>query len=234
MFKLPFSALPASWGLRGEARAIAQAEYEISDPFQLAVKKLEIVRDHRPEYRMFEQDLLELKRSFGKLSDYEYDVETVKLGGGDNVDLELNKVELKHGKMSQYDYDIALAKSTLDGLELDLQLLKVEHDHNRLSDREFEKQRATLKNEPYVHMVELGVDDAPTKGGYFELDWNDVFIQQLTEAGYTGRSDEDLVNKWFNTLCRQVILDEMQDQDFGLAPAQPDIVYRSDLEGSDE
>lgn len=234
MIKLPFSALPASWGLRGEARAIAQAEYEISDRFQLAVRKLEIARDHRPEYHMFEQDLLELNRSFGKLSEYEYDVEAVKLRGGDDVELELNKVELRHGKMSQYDYDVALAKSTFDGLELDLQLLKVDHTHNRLSDCEFAKQQATLKNEPYIHMVELGVDDAPNKGGYFELDWNDVFIQQLTEAGYTGRSDDDMVNKWFNTLCRQVILDEMQDQDFGLAPSQPDIMYRSELEGPNE
>ena len=49
-----------------------------------------------------------------------------------------------------------------------------------------------------------------------ELDWNDHFVKFLHANNYTGESDEAVVNKWFNDVCRTVLVQEMADQDYGL------------------
>lgn len=63
--------------------------------------------------------------------------------------------------------------------------------------------------EPRIEVVKLHMPN-PNKptNGYFELDWNDAFVVKLRECGYNGRADEDVVEQWFNDLCRGVISDE--------------------------
>ena len=41
-------------------------------------------------------------------------------------------------------------------------------------------------------------------------------VKFLHENGYTGESDEAVVNKWFNDVCRTVLIQEMADLDYGL------------------
>lgn len=73
-------------------------------------------------------------------------------------------------------------------------------------DVEREKQIATLNNEPWVKIVSVNFEDTNDPGsGYFELDWNQQFIEKLIEAGYSGRTDSDVVDMWFNSLCHGVI-----------------------------
>ena len=60
----------------------------------------------------------------------------------------------------------------------------------------------------HIKVIKIGFqDDDPTKG-YFELDWNDLFVQQLRDAGYSGQTPEDVVNLWFNDLCRSVAFEQ--------------------------
>ena len=79
----------------------------------------------------------------------------------------------------------------------------------------FKKSTKTTKKEdamgPWVKVVEVHFDkDDPTRG-YFELDWNDDFVGLLGEAGYAGENDEEIVDLWFNDLCRSVALDVGED-----------------------
>jgi hypothetical protein len=46
----------------------------------------------------------------------------------------------------------------------------------------------------------------------------------LHAQGYTGESDESVVNKWFNDICRTVLLQENADMDFGLQDADSDVI----------
>lgn len=67
----------------------------------------------------------------------------------------------------------------------------------------------TLSPNPHVEVVKITIPNPkdPTVG-YFELDWNDAFVKQLREAGYSGRQDEEVVDQWFNDLCRGVVSDD--------------------------
>lgn len=68
------------------------------------------------------------------------------------------------------------------------------------------KQRATRKKEPWVSVLQTHVAKDNLRNGFFELDWNEYFILQLREAGYgaEGDPDEEVVDRWFRQLCRDV------------------------------
>ena len=36
------------------------------------------------------------------------------------------------------------------------------------------------------------------------MDWNDEFVENLKQHGYLGQSDEEIVDRWFQTLCRTI------------------------------
>lgn len=74
----------------------------------------------------------------------------------------------------------------------------------------------SMKNssEPWVNVVAAHVDSANPKQGYFELEWNPAFVIFLRENGYTGYSPEEIVDKWFTELCRNVGMDGMAEGSF--------------------
>ena len=75
------------------------------------------------------------------------------------------------------------------------------------------KDIATEKGEPYVAILSMDVDPEDLNQGAFELDWNEKFIANLIRAGYQGKTDEDLVDQWFQNVCRNVVLETFeQDQ----------------------
>lgn len=72
------------------------------------------------------------------------------------------------------------------------------------------KERATAKGEPYVAVLETHVNKENLRNGFFELDWNEEFVLQLKQAGYgfDGDPDEEIVDRWFRTLCRDIASEE--------------------------
>ena len=168
--KLPFGMMPASWGLKGKSRAIAEAEYYY--------------------------DGEELEKALAVINaDTDVDGEIAKLD-----------IELKNGTIGKYEY---------------------------------EKKVAEIKDEPYVNVLTLDVNPENAKAGYMELDWNDNFVKFLHDNGYTGESDEAVVNKWFNDVCRTVLIQEQADLDYGLQEQRTtdnsdDVIKTSTLKEEDE
>jgi hypothetical protein len=66
------------------------------------------------------------------------------------------------------------------------------------------KELATEKKEPYIAVLDTKVNKDNVRNGFFELDWNEYFVLQLTEAGYQGVTEEEIVDQWFQELCRNV------------------------------
>ena len=67
-----------------------------------------------------------------------------------------------------------------------------------------EKDQATQNKEPWVAVLNTHVNKDNIRNGFFELDWNEYFIVQLRSEGYTGSSDEEIVDQWFQELCRNI------------------------------
>mgnify|MGYP001350670527 CR=1 FL=1 len=67
-----------------------------------------------------------------------------------------------------------------------------------------DKEKATAKGEPYVKVLNVNMEKDNPGQGYFELDWNKPFVEKLRASGYTGGTEEEIVDAWFTTLCRSV------------------------------
>ena len=168
---IPFRFMPASWGLKGKSREIAQAEYEISDPYARDVKIAHIkYADDLPKLKRV---LLDIEANYGKIGDYEYDKA--------RVDLEYEK----------------------NSLEFNLALNEVEFHHGNITENERDKNAATFKGEPFVKVINSSFDPSKGMDGvFFELDWNDKWIELLKSHGYQGFSDDQLVDQWFEDVCQ--------------------------------
>jgi len=75
------------------------------------------------------------------------------------------------------------------------------------------KARATAKGEPWVAVLDTHVNKDNIRNGFFELDWNDLFIVQLKQAGYgyDGDPDEEIVDRWFRDLAGNMIAEAGQE-----------------------
>jgi len=72
------------------------------------------------------------------------------------------------------------------------------------------KERATRKKEPWVAVLNTHVNKDNIRNGFFELDWNELFVLKLKQEGYgfDGDLDEEIVDRWFRELCANVVTDE--------------------------
>jgi hypothetical protein len=75
------------------------------------------------------------------------------------------------------------------------------------------KERANAKGEAWVSVLDTHVNKDNIKNGFFELDWNDLFIVQLKQAGYgfDGDPEEEIVDRWFRDIVRNMLADEGMD-----------------------
>lgn len=86
-----------------------------------------------------------------------------------------------------------------------------------------EKEAATKAGEPWVAVLDTQVNPDNIRNGFFELDWNNEFIEQLLDAGYTGETNEQIVDAWFRTIVMQMLEEEGQsvDRDMGYINVVP-------------
>jgi hypothetical protein len=81
------------------------------------------------------------------------------------------------------------------------------------SKKKSDKDIATQKGEPYIAILSMDVDPNNINAGSFEFDWNDKFISNLSRAGYQGKTDADLVDQWFQSVCRNVVLETYEQSE---------------------
>jgi len=88
------------------------------------------------------------------------------------------------------------------------------------------KERAEELGEPYIAVISVDLDPNNIGNGSFELDWNDKFIANLVRAGYQGKTDQQLIDQWFNGICRNIINETLEQEQ-----ADPDnrLINKRDL-----
>lgn len=104
--KIPFNLLPASWGLKGKTRQIAEAEY-LYEGYELERELVKINVDDQVDREI---GLIEIDLKHGKIDQYEADRRKARLSISPDADEKqveatLLDVDLKHSKVSQQEYD---------------------------------------------------------------------------------------------------------------------------------
>ena len=114
--------------------------------------------------------------------------------------------------LDKIEANIQLAQTALDEAnkkkqeaEEQLKTLALEQEMTKLSPKE----RANRRKEPWVGILNTHVNSDNIRNGFFELDWNDLFVLKLKQEGYgaDGDKDEEIVDRWFRELCANVVVD---------------------------
>ena len=103
--KIPFKFLPASWGLKGKSRAIAEAEYNYTG-YELKKKLAEI--DAGIEKDKLERAMIDIDLEYKLIDQYAADNRIADLEHrNDETALILARlqIDLNHGKITQQDYE---------------------------------------------------------------------------------------------------------------------------------
>ena len=100
--------------------------------------------------------------------------------------------------------------------EADYQVIhdwEVKTEENRVK-RLIELDKANKKNsdEPWVDIESEGYDN-DNKQVSMTLDWNAAFIKMLRQNGYSGASEQEIVDKWFKQLSEN-IASELHSENF--------------------
>ncbi len=92
------------------------------------------------------------------------------------------------------------------------------------------KEIATDNKEPYVDIISVELDPENIGQGSFEIDWNEYFVAKLVRSGYKGKDDEQIVDQWFQDVCRHVVLETYEQYDAN-NPRQGNSVQKKDIGG---
>ena len=117
----------------------------------------------------------------------------------------------------------------VDKLEAELEATKKELSEKKEKKKKSDKEIATENKEPYVSILTVDVDSEDPSYGSFELDWNEYFILKLKRIGYPGEEDEQIIDLWFQQVCRNILLETYEQN----AETSDNIRYisRKDLGG---
>jgi len=158
----------------------------------------------------------EIARAEYELTGYEKDIKIAELKYDDDekaLAKHKRRIDLKYGKLTAQEHAIKEAEAELTGIALEAKLLEIEYEHSDMSENDFNKKLADIKGEPYIAVISSDYDPSQSLNGFlFEFDWNAKWIEMLVSHGYTGFSEDQIVQRWFEDLCRGVVAESMDDQ----------------------
>jgi len=147
-----------------------------------------------------------------ELEGYELDVALANINLEDKeLSVKLLDIEKKYDKISERVYETAMVALVKTGVDQQLDLNYLDFKYKDITEKEFDKRRATISNEPWVDIVNLSLDKTNVAQGAMELDWNEAFIEYIGKAGYTGATPEEAVDSWLVEVCKNLALEELKN-----------------------
>ena len=107
----------------------------------------------------------------------------------------------------------AIARRISDEKEQAIALEKINFKYEHIDQHTHDKNMATLEGKEYVRVVGMELDKEKPGQGFFELDFNDNFVEYLAKAGYDGLEQDQIVDNWFSDLCKNIVLNDLEDDE---------------------
>lgn len=121
--------------------------------------------------------------------------------------LALLEVRYNHDRISEEDYLYEKLRLEFDedSLEYKEAKLALDFKYHKIDKRDYDYELAEARGEPYVNIINFEINpNNPNGNTGFELDWNDKWIEVLRNNGYSGATDELVIQQWFDAVCRSV------------------------------
>lgn len=72
------------------------------------------------------------------------------------------------------------------------------------------KELANKRKEPWVDVIGFKVNPDDVRFGFFEVDWNDLWVLKLKQEGYgaDGDPEEEIISRWFRDILVSAAVSE--------------------------
>jgi hypothetical protein len=154
----------------------------------------------------------EIAKAEYELEGYELEQKLLSIKSEDFTVEEIQRkcadIDFEHKKITEPEYHRRLAELIKDEKQKTLAILELDWREGKITELEYQKTIATLKDEPWVIVLNMDFGGKSALEGSFELDWNEQFVAKLKAEGYVGVTDDVVVNQWFMEVCRNVAMEE--------------------------
>lgn len=95
--------------------------------------------------------------------------------------------------------------------KMEKRLIEIDLKYGHISKDEHDKKLATLQGDPWVKVIKMELEKDKPGSGFFELDFNEDFVEYLANNGYEGSDNDTIVDSWFNDLCKNIVMEGLED-----------------------
>ena len=124
-----------------------------------------------------------------------------------------NPLNPKNWVSTPEEKERAMARKIIDEKEQAITIEEINFKYGHVEKDQHEKNIATLKGEEYIRVVGMELDPDKPGNGFFELDFNEFFVEYLAKSGYEGLEPEEIVDSWFSDLCKNIVLSDIEDEE---------------------
>ena len=148
--------------------------------------KFNLLLDQQYPNNCFEKEKAKLDREFPTNSEKELD----------SYKLRLNELEFNYNLKEEYDFEEFKINITYkQGKDKELALLENKFKFHKIKEIDYMKDKATIEGKPFV-AVKPNFEEVDGEDFYLELEYNEIFLEKLKKQGYSGLTNEDIVEQW--------------------------------------
>jgi hypothetical protein len=130
----------------------------------------------------------------------------------DDYTIKLIDLKYKYKLISEYEKDKQLAeiKSKMwNPKEKELEFLNIEYKHNKIDELEYEKRKYDIDEKPWAVFNMKYDDNDDPNNMQVEVLYNEYFIKKLIKMGYSGDTEQGIINSWLSYMFASNIDDDL-------------------------
>lgn len=205
---LPFWLYPSHWGLKGQARQLAEIDY-FYDGLEAELKRADVVYLTKVDR---EKAKNELRFNNGDINEFEFEMNNVLINFDNaiisKVTAEIDKlnVKLKFGQIDEREYDTAMIEMINDEDKKYVAALEFALKYNEITQNEYDKELATFNREPWF-LFDVDFDEE-NNDLIMSFDYNEYFWKKLREEGHPGNDEHEIIDNFIKDWGRKLATED--------------------------
>lgn len=205
---LPFWLYPSHWGLRGQAKELAEIDFYF-EGLEAALKRADI--QYQTKYDR-EKAKNEIQFNHGVIDEFQFEMNKIQIDFDNSViskhvvEHKRLEVQLKFEKIDERTYDTSIIELIKDEDQKYKAALGFALKYNEITQNEYEKELATFNREPWF-LFDVDYDEQ-NNDLIMSFDYNEYFWKKLREEGHPGNDEHEIIDNFIKDWGRKLATED--------------------------
>ncbi|SOK58539.1 hypothetical protein [Yersinia phage fHe-Yen9-04] len=205
---IPFWLYPSHWGLKGQAKELAQINFYF-DGVEADLKRADIIYLTKSEC---EHAKNEIKFKYNLYDEFQYELNKLQIDLNINVitahevELLTLQLKLKHNRIDEKTYDSEFVELIKDDEQKYIAALNYSLKYGDITQDEYEKELKTHEKEPWFKFdIEF---DEGENDLVVTFDYNEYFWKKLRSEGHPGNDEHEIIDNFIKDWGRKLATED--------------------------